>query len=201
MLPPSFVATSRQQPQGVPTYSYPITGASGEFYSLLIPYGLSVPTRTSRFLLAAPGSFSRSRHTSFPPTARSLRIPEHRYSSLSKLSTLCCCILASFRVITCSFSNVKDLSSQYYHATKQKALLTMFRYIVWLKATHENSYCPLYTKRMKPITVSTIPSKSRRVNDESATRRSIRSNTKPQIGKAKAVKAIVVRLEADNPTT
>ncbi len=146
MLPPSFVAASRQQPQGVPTYSYPITGASGEFYF-----------RITRFLLAAPGSFSRSRHTSFPPTARSLRIPEHRYSSLSKLSALCCCILASFRVITCPFSNVKDLSSQYYKARKEKALFTRFRYIVWLKATHENSYCPLYTKRMKPITYQVTP--------------------------------------------
>src|SRR5205807_1288342 len=121
------------------------TTTSRSTYVLLPDYGglRRVLVLLLQFLLAAPGSFSRSRHTSFPPTARSLRIPEHRYSSLSKLSTLCSCILASFRVITCPFSNVKDLSSQYYRTRKEKALLTIFRYIVWLKVIHENSYYPL----------------------------------------------------------
>ena len=133
MLPPSFVAASRQQPQGVPMYSYPLTGASGEFYF-----------RTRRFLLAAPGSFSRGTYTSFPPTARSLSTRKHRYSSLSKLSALCCCISASSRVITCPFSIVKDLPSHYYRVSKEKILLTMFRYIVWLKVTQRQEQDSLY---------------------------------------------------------
>jgi hypothetical protein len=56
--------------------------------------------------------------------------------ALSKLFTLCYYISASFQVITCSFSKVKDLSDQYYRARKEKALLTLFRYMVWLKVTH-----------------------------------------------------------------
>src|SRR5512135_498481 len=37
---------------------------------------------STRFLLAASGSFSQYWHTGFPPIARSLLSPAHRYSSL-----------------------------------------------------------------------------------------------------------------------
>ena len=106
----------------------PITGASGEFYF-----------RTRRFLLAAPGSFSRSGYTSFPPIARSLEYTETPLLALSKLSSLCCCILILFKFIPCLFSNVKVFYDHYDTVRKEKTLRTVLGYVVCSFRTYKST--------------------------------------------------------------
>lgn len=59
----------------------PLTEASRQSFTLVI---------YDDFFSQHQGSFSQGSHTSFPPTARSLNAPTHRYSSLHSFSLFSC---------------------------------------------------------------------------------------------------------------